>query len=209
MRDRDVRAALLDEIHQHFSHDESIRVFSELGVSSGRSRIDIAIVNGALHGIEIKSERDTLERLPAQIKAYSKVFDTITLVVGENHLAHAQVLVPDWWGIRIARYSDSIMAFEEVRAATQNVQQDGYALAELLWREEALCLLENHDLATGMYYKPRKAIWQKIANEISLRDLLEFVKITLKTRADWRPDSQLVSNGDQCQFVSKPSDYQD
>jgi len=36
----------------------------------GASRIDRAVVNGSVHGYEIKSETDDLTRLPAQARAY-------------------------------------------------------------------------------------------------------------------------------------------
>ena len=56
-----------------------------MGVWSGTVRIDVAVLNGEMCGYEIKSDRDTLERLPFQIEIYSKEFDKLTLVVGRRH----------------------------------------------------------------------------------------------------------------------------
>jgi hypothetical protein len=48
-------------------------MLDEFGLEHGEVRVDVAVINGELHGYEIKSERDTLERLPRQVKAYSAV----------------------------------------------------------------------------------------------------------------------------------------
>jgi hypothetical protein len=50
-------------------------------------------------GYEIKSDRDTLARLPNQIAAYELCFDTMTMVVGKRHLAKCRATLPEWWGI--------------------------------------------------------------------------------------------------------------
>ena len=63
----------------------------------------MAAVNGVMHGFEIKSDIDSLARLPHQTELYSSVFDKITLVVGATHLYHAFNIIPDWWGVLVAR----------------------------------------------------------------------------------------------------------
>ncbi|WP_197480754.1 sce7726 family protein [Rhodococcus sp. EPR-157] len=67
--------------------------------------MDVAVVNGALSGFELKSARDTLRRLPKQIEIYSRVLDHAVLVVADNHLDSAMSLVPDWWGVVSAQGS--------------------------------------------------------------------------------------------------------
>jgi len=37
----------------------------ELGILNGATRIDIAVITGQIEGYELKSERDTIQRLPA------------------------------------------------------------------------------------------------------------------------------------------------
>ena len=55
---------------QHHGDTETV-LFDEFAVAHGSSRIDLAIVNGELHGIELKSDDDTLTRLPEQVKSFS------------------------------------------------------------------------------------------------------------------------------------------
>jgi hypothetical protein len=80
MRDRDVRAAVLRKLAAVYGNDANTRIVQEMGVCSGSVRIDIAVINSELWGYELKSERDTLERLPSQAKLYNRVFDRVTLV---------------------------------------------------------------------------------------------------------------------------------
>jgi hypothetical protein len=99
MRDKDVRQALCDSVLAEIvKSDDSTRIVHELGVCQGYSRIDVAAVNGKLWGFEIKSERDTLERLETQIGYYGRVFDYLTIVVADKHLDRAEGIIPANWG---------------------------------------------------------------------------------------------------------------
>src|SRR6266581_699688 len=97
--DSEIRPALRARLLATYA-DESDTIFlEELGVCRGTVRIDLAVVNGTLHGYEIKSDRDSLDRLPGQIDLYGRVLDQATLVVGERHLTDAIQMVPAWWGV--------------------------------------------------------------------------------------------------------------
>jgi hypothetical protein len=75
-----------------------------MGIWSGSVRIDVAVINGELTGYELKSDRDTLERLPLQAELYSRVFDRLILVVGKRHAKKAIEHIPEWWwGLRSRR----------------------------------------------------------------------------------------------------------
>ncbi|MEA9844115.1 sce7726 family protein [Xanthomonas campestris] len=102
-RDSDVRAALMKNvISDHIANPDTL-VVEELGLNRGSCRVDVAVVNGLLHGYEIKSDADTLSRLPSQVISYSAVLDKATLVVGASHTMRALSLIPDWWGVRIVK----------------------------------------------------------------------------------------------------------
>src|SRR5690242_17854466 len=66
LRDRDVRKALKSKLLREHIADPRTLVLDELGLRHGACRVDIAVVNGSMHGYEIKSDSDTLERLPSQ-----------------------------------------------------------------------------------------------------------------------------------------------
>jgi hypothetical protein len=65
----------------------------------GRCKADVVILNGTGAVYEIKSERDGLTRLQNQITSYMKVFATVNVIVGENHLDDVLAKVPQEVGV--------------------------------------------------------------------------------------------------------------
>ena len=169
-----------------------------MGVRHGTARIDIAVIDGIMHGYEIKSDRDTLERLPEQINEFNDIFDKLTLVVGKRHLYHAVNIIPDWWGILVAKIgSNNEIVFYNIREAEDNQNQVGVSLARLLWREEALRILEEQNGAAGVRSKPREMIYERLANTLDVNAIKEQVKHTLRfSRKDRRFDRPQHSDGD-------------
>ena len=176
--------------------DKKVRIIEELGVKHGAARVDIAVINGIMHGYEIKSDKDTLQRLPEQMNAFNLVFDQLTLVVGKNHLYDAINILPDWWGIMIAKIDiNGSVIFNHIREGESNKEQDSISLARLLWREEALRILKEKGEAKGFYSKPRESIYKKLSTIFDQKTLGEKVRETIFFRKDWRPDAPLVLNG--------------
>jgi hypothetical protein len=205
MRERDIRSALIRELQDRYPEDT--RIVEELGLCNGTARIDVAAVNGSLRGFEIKSEQDTLDRLAGQRTVYNRVLDFVVLVAGERHLDAIRKRIPIWWGITVASPEAEFMVIlEEVREARQNPTVDPFAVAELLWRDEALLILEELGLADGVRSKPRKTLFERLATELSLSELSERVRSTLKIRANWRPAEQQKSDAGSCQPGSKSED---
>lgn len=69
-----IRKYLKEYLAKAHKDDKRVRTVDELGINHGDVRADIAVVNGVFHGYEIKSDLDTLNRLPRQAEAYSEVF---------------------------------------------------------------------------------------------------------------------------------------
>ena len=65
----------------------------------GDCKADIAILNGTTTVYEIKSERDSLARLERQISAYRKVFASVYVIAGENHVEAVFRAVPEDVGV--------------------------------------------------------------------------------------------------------------
>ena len=147
MRDHVVRQALHDKVLRDHHGQPNTLVLDELGLRHGACRVDVAVVNGYLHGYEIKSDADTLERLPSQVAIYSKVLDRATLVVGERHVKKCEALLPSWWGIKVVSEGPrGGIDFEVVQSVQMNPSIDPFALAELLWRAEVVQILPNEML---------------------------------------------------------------
>ncbi|HVM33555.1 MAG TPA: sce7726 family protein, partial [bacterium] len=146
-------------------------------------RIDVAAVNGALNGYEIKSDRDSLQRLFGQINLYGKVLDYAVLVVGERHIVEAVGIVPEWWGIFKIIPDAKTPSFDVLRPGKKNIDQDPRSLVELIWRDEALELLEKRNAIRGFRDKPRPVIWDKVCECYSLEEIAMAVRNCLKARA--------------------------
>jgi hypothetical protein len=193
--DKAIREALNRHLKKLHSGNPKLRIIEELGVEHGAARMDVVVINGVLHGYEIKSDRDTLLRLPEQMGIYNSVFDQITLVVGKSHLHDAINLVPDWWGVMIAKIDcNGSVVFNEIRKAVNNVQQNSLSVARLLWRNEALEILERAGEANGFRSKPRSLIYEKLSALFEQETLEEKVRDALCFREAWRSDATLVLN---------------
>src|SRR6266849_4305930 len=149
MRDSNVRRAVKASLGAEYAHDADTRMVEEMGVWSGSVRIDIAIINGALTGYELKSDSDTLERLPRQLALYGRVFDYLHLIVGKRHVEKAQKILPDWWGIKIAAQGERGIELIDHHEPSPNPSPDPYLIAELLSKEEAIGVLQAFGMDRG------------------------------------------------------------
>lgn len=187
MRDCDVRAAVLDKVLKDHVGDASTLVVEELGIDHGNFRIDIAVVNGVLHGFELKSESDNLQRLPAQAVAYSRTFDRVTLVVDESHFQEAALMIPDWWGIKVARFgARGAIKIETARPVETNPEVCLFSMAHLLWRSEAIALLENLGTEKKALRQNRAFLYRLLVDSMEPRQLRHAVRECLKQRGNWR-----------------------
>ncbi len=186
MTDAQVRLALKrSALAVHFKDPDTV-VLEELGLRHGATRVDVAVVNGLLHGYEIKSERDNLSRLRQQVALYGQVLDRATLVAGPSHLEEADDIIPEWWGIQVAHGEGSEIWFEDLRAAQANPKIDPLSIAKLLWREEALQFLDELGAARGYRSKARAVIYARLIEVAEVDALRERVRRQLKSRTDWR-----------------------
>lgn len=188
MLDKDVRQAVKRNVIKSHIHDPTTLVIEELGLDFGRNRIDIAVINGEIHGYELKSDSDNLLRLPKQIKAYSAVMDKVTLVVGSTHADKAVELIPDWWGVKIATQgSRGGIKLKTERRNMKNRSIDPLELIKLVWRDEALGILSQRMVIDWRIKKLKKQeIYQLVVDSFSHDDLRNSVRTILKSRNDWR-----------------------
>jgi hypothetical protein len=186
MRDGDVRLALRRDLRVRHPEPETLLI-DELDLG-GLARIDLAAVNGEFWGYEIKSDRDTLRRLPLQVEVYSRVLDRAALVVTARHQAHVVDLLPDWWAIYAAREGPGGVELVLDRPGGRNLDVDPFQLVQLLWRGEVLDELALRGLDRGVRSKPRRVVWERLAESLELVDLQMVVRSRLKTRTGWRSD---------------------
>lgn len=196
MRDKDIRAALWALLDEEHAEDPDTLVLDELGICQGETRADVAVVNGSLAAFEIKSDRDTLTRLPGQVEAYQRVFDIVTVIVGGRYVERIVEAIPKTWGVIQAVSESGSVELKPVREPARNERVDPLSVAQLLWRDEALALLEERELAKGLRSKPRRLLWQAIVDRLSPEEVSEAVRAQLKAREGWRSDPRPTQDGD-------------
>ncbi len=178
------------EVQRLHAGETDIRFVEELGLCQGIARVDLAVVNGSVHGYEIKSERDTLTRLPSQTEVYSQALEFVTIIAAPHHLAQIEMIVPTWWGVWSATPVGATVGLNVLREALPNPSLAPLALVQFLWRDEAMEILAEYKLAVGLYGKSRHHLWQRLATSFTVEELGDFVRSRLKKRGeDWRAPS--------------------
>ncbi|VVE77433.1 sce7726 family protein [Pandoraea sputorum] len=190
-RDRDVRDAVKRKVLADHIADPSVLVIDELGLEHGTCRVDIAVVNGSIHGYELKSDSDNLNRLPMQIQVYSRALDKATLVVGEKHLEAAMDMLPEWWGVKASRVGPrGAVHIETARASQLNPDISVFHTAHLLWRNEVIQLLEGMDVPKKVLRSNRASLYGILAELFPADVLRGHIRDALKQRANWRHHAQ-------------------
>lgn len=175
--DRDVRASLHAFLGGTVASLPGSVIIDELTLQRKDGRIDVAVVNTLLHGYEIKSQADTLERLDRQMPIYGKVFDYLSVAVDARHLKLVQKKIPAFWGVHVWLPKAGIAV---VRPPQRNSEVSKKALVQMLWREEALALLTSIGEEKGITSKPKWALWEKIEKVCEILDVHYAVREQLR-----------------------------
>ena len=181
MKDRQIRNLLQRTELATYINDNHSKVVPELIIPVAKARIDIAVFNCHLHGYEIKSASDTLNRLPNQLLAYSKVFDYLTIVTEGKYYERILNIVPDWVGVSIC--SPTASALEVVQPPVYNENKDGFYLSQLLWHSELIEVLEAEQIS----FKRKNRRWilcQLLSNAIEVKKMSEIVREKIKGLRD-------------------------
>jgi hypothetical protein len=195
MRDIDIRVALDRDLRALHAEDPGTVIRHEVGLEEGRRRIDVATVNGAMSGWEIKSDVDTLTRLAGQADAYGRVLDFVTIVTTPRYIQRATAMLPEWWGVIEASAVEDDVLLRPLRPAAFNTSVEPMALVQLLWRDEAMEVLRERKLQRGLSGKARWYVWSRLADALPLEELKTIVRDQIKARPTW-PGGQLQTRDD-------------
>lgn len=204
LKDVDVRRAAHQRLLGHARRCPDTLVVDELGLEHGASRVDIAVINGHIRGLEIKAEADSLERLPRQVLAYGKVVDRATLIAAERHVAAATELLPSWWGIvAVHRAANGAIQFRRLRPERANRDLDALTLVRLLWRTEVVEILRALGCDERTLKSPRAILYPTLVASVPKTRLRSIVRTTLKARERWRDRAPLSQYGGSSQPIAK------
>lgn len=138
--DKDIREPLFFFLEERLGR---IRIIEEKNM--GGSRADVVIVTEEeLIGLEIKSDADTYQRLPGQVKDYDQYFDRNIIAVGSHHAEHVAEHVPTHWGIITIDEIEGEPDFYLLRTPRENEKCSLEKKLSLLWRSELDALVSRH-----------------------------------------------------------------
>ncbi|PDZ36597.1 MULTISPECIES: sce7726 family protein [Bacillus cereus group] len=184
LKDIHLRDLLLKELYEEHKSDPNTRIINELGIDFGASRIDVAVVNGIIHGFEIKSECDTLNRLPRQMEYYNKLFERMTIVIAPKYFEEVKGTVPKWWGIKVVNRSGNKLITK--RKGRKKTSQELEILLKLLWKEELESLIDILGYPKKNKRLKKTEILDLLMQEKDILSIKNFVYDSLKNRQNWR-----------------------
>lgn len=94
-----LRSCLIDWLTEFHANETDTAITEELPIPRPSVRADVVVTNGRFVGYEIKSDLDSLSRLPRQVRGYSEVFEKAFVVTTAKRVAYAKKYLPDWWGL--------------------------------------------------------------------------------------------------------------
>ena len=152
MLDKDIREKLYDYLDERYG---KVRTIEEKVILKSRADM-LAIIDGEIIGIEIKSDSDTYTRLKRQIKDYDKFCDKCYVAVGESHI-HVSEHVPEYWGIIVVS-NDNVIVDRDASVSPKvkiNNQLD------ILWRAELYAVQMKEGLPKLSNWK-RRDIYKRL-----------------------------------------------
>ena len=153
-------------------------IASEFVLGRNSCRADIAFYDGSgLAGVEIKSARDSLARLDAQLETYQNCFEQVSLIASERHFPNVREKVPNTVNLYKVGADSSLSL---VSAASTHSTPDRTASLRLLSNRElrlALRLPANEftlqrseliDQSESLSYEEvRKAVFESFSKKFS------------------------------------------
>lgn len=185
LRDPDLRAALTDRVARQYAGKEYLLV-PELDVYAWEpGRLDAMLITDRLHGFEIKSDVDSLRRLPRQVEIYGPYLERATLITTGRHLEAAASMVPPWWGLwTVSRRRDQL-SVKVVRAGRLNSSVDPYAVSTFIYREALVKFLRDRG-ATGLSKLDMWGLRTLLVQSYSRRQVLELARSVMLAHRGWR-----------------------
>ncbi|MFJ3114905.1 sce7726 family protein [Pseudomonas protegens] len=201
IREKEIKAALIDWLYARGMVRDAV-VINEMVVANWARRADLALANGRLYGFEIKSEFDSLKRLPGQIESFRRHFDKVTVVAASKFVPEIVRSYPVEVGVLEVYLKSGRVTLRQVRAGRIEEVKEQQVIASLITRAEIerLLRLESIKFEAG---SSRKALLQYI-DLISVKKLKTFALECIKERYRDTFEAFNVARGRDGSFGSLP-----
>ena len=132
-------------------------IINEFTIGDYTRRVDLAVVkSNRLYAYEIKSEADTLVRLPGQIESYLEYFDKVTVISARKHIKKILEMAPqnvEVWEI----HSEKLNI---IRRGKTNIVTDKLKFLELMTVVDLIKIARAENVLLNSYR--RNAIQQRL-----------------------------------------------
>ncbi len=142
--DQDMRPVLFEMFEMS---GERMRIMEEF-VLCRKCRADAVMFapERGIIGFEIKSDRDSLERLEHQVRDYSRFCDYNYLVTGAKYISKAAEVLPEFWGIYCISEQNGILKLTIEREAAVSPKVRLQNQLKFLWRNELIDIMKRHKI---------------------------------------------------------------
>lgn len=184
LSDAEIRCGLRAMLHATQSKERL--VLDELRLARTRAVLDVAVIDAGLHGYEIKSDLDSLSRLPRQIEVFGRSCDTLTLVTVKKHAAAAKQIIPGWWGLLLAeRDRASRLTLTREREPFENPAVDATEFLNILRRTELMRILQANHSARHASSASKTALVATVLRVLGPREARRVAIEILRFRRTW------------------------
>lgn len=167
LHDPDIRLLLFDYLDEKYG---KVRTLEEKIIGKSRSDV-VAVIDDAIIGMEIKSDADSYERLPMQVKYYDKFFDYNFIVCGKSHSKQVDKHVPPYWGIlTVGEDRLGFPCIELQRDPAPNPKIKIREQIKLIWKRELRNILAKNRMPK-YEHKSRAFITSKILEKVPEKKL--------------------------------------
>lgn len=145
------------------------------------SKADAVVLNGTSHVYEIKTELDSLDRLPKQLNDYSLFADYIHVITTRSYIDNVLDLIPQHVGVIELTNRGT---FREVRSSTSNKENCSPKVIFDSLRKDEYCKIISSffgdvpDLPNTQMYKACLELFEKIPAGIAHDLMVKVLKIS-------------------------------
>ena len=174
-----IKAAIIDRLFATGALDDAVLI-NEMVVANWSRRVDLAVANGRLHAFEVKSDLDTLRRLPGQLSTYLDRFDKVTIVTTSRFAKIIRDMTDDCVEIWEASETSEGVALKIIRRGRSADVVNRRVLCGFLHKPELVSYLTSNKIFANTDM-PRE-ILVNLTESTSVRAMRKFVLSALKVR---------------------------
>lgn len=171
-----LKAAVIDRLFDRAHIDDDAVLISEMTIANWSRRADVVLANGSLWAFEVKSELDSLTRLPGQLDAFTAHFEKVCVVCAPRFEKGAKALIPEGVGLWVAEDDGNLR--ERVRPRYTRLTKK--AAVGLMKANELRSLLSCNGF-TGITDVPRSGLVE-LALQLPGSDLASAARDAVKRR---------------------------